>query len=278
MEPSERRAHYLARFEAWLDQALQEESLPTGIAPEVLTEFEGEGRPGKVDLYTVLEALTALTQEVRLQGRAFRGLADPLPSLLGRVDDIARYHGEALGEARRIALEAKTVSQDADSARAEQAEQQFLEQSLDLLLDLRDRLSRGIATAEALVREAQQPPGPRAFLWPRAAKARLKTLAEAVGALLDGHRLTLDHLEDALRSHGVSVIPCLGHPFEPGLMSAIDVIHTSDVPDGSVVDVYRPGYECNGRVLRPAQVKVARNPAGPGRGDDWPPSLPGLEF
>ena len=30
----------------------------------------------------------------------------------------------------------------------------------------------------------------------------------------------------------------------------------------SSVEVYRPGYEWNGSVFRPAQVKVARRPAG----------------
>jgi molecular chaperone GrpE len=87
-------------------------------------------------------------------------------------------------------------------------------------------------------------------------------LSEAVSALLTGNRLTLDHLEDALRARGVSVIECEGRPFEPERMSAVDLVETGDVPEGFVVEVYRPGYEWNGSVFRPAQVKVARRPAG----------------
>ena len=81
-----------------------------------------------------------------------------------------------------------------------------------------------------------------------------------MGALFAGYRLTLDHLDDALRDRGVSVIPCEGLPFDPHAMSAIDLLLTGDEPEGTVIEVYRTGWEWNGRVLRPAQVKVARRP------------------
>ena len=34
---------------------------------------------------------------------------------------------------------------------------------------------------------------------------------------------------------------------------------TDDVAEGTVIEVYRDGYEWNGTVYRTAQVKVARN-------------------
>jgi hypothetical protein len=39
-----------------------------------------------------------------------------------------------------------------------------------------------------------------------------------------------------------------------------DIEETSSVPEETVVEVYRNGYEWNGEVYRTAQVKVARNP------------------
>lgn len=42
-------------------------------------------------------------------------------------------------------------------------------------------------------------------------------------------------------------------------MTAVDIAESGDVPEGTVVEVYREGYEWNGEVHRTAQVKVARN-------------------
>ena len=44
-------------------------------------------------------------------------------------------------------------------------------------------------------------------------------------------------------------------------MNAIDRQESSAVPEGTVVEVYRSGYEWNGEVFRPAQVKVSSAPA-----------------
>ena len=40
-------------------------------------------------------------------------------------------------------------------------------------------------------------------------------------------------------------------------MNAIDREESSAVPEGTVLEVYRSGYEWNGEVFRPAQVKVS---------------------
>jgi molecular chaperone GrpE (heat shock protein) len=43
-------------------------------------------------------------------------------------------------------------------------------------------------------------------------------------------------------------------------MTAVEVEETAVVPEGTVMGVYRNGYEWEGEVYRPAQVKVARSP------------------
>jgi molecular chaperone GrpE (heat shock protein) len=45
-------------------------------------------------------------------------------------------------------------------------------------------------------------------------------------------------------------------------MNAIDRQASSAVPEGTVIEVYRSGYEWNGEVFRPAQVKVSCAPEG----------------
>jgi molecular chaperone GrpE (heat shock protein) len=41
-------------------------------------------------------------------------------------------------------------------------------------------------------------------------------------------------------------------------MTAVEIEETDAVPEGTVVEIYRNGYEWEGEVYRPAQVKVAR--------------------
>jgi molecular chaperone GrpE len=43
-------------------------------------------------------------------------------------------------------------------------------------------------------------------------------------------------------------------------MNAVDIAETREAPDGTVLEVYRPGYMIDTDVLQPAQVKVARAP------------------
>jgi molecular chaperone GrpE len=83
---------------------------------------------------------------------------------------------------------------------------------------------------------------------------------EILAALSHGYSLTLDTLDEVLVGRGVSRIACQGQIFDPQRMTAVDIDETKSVPEGTVVEVYRNGYEWNGEVYRTAQVKVARNP------------------
>jgi molecular chaperone GrpE (heat shock protein) len=57
----------------------------------------------------------------------------------------------------------------------------------------------------------------------------------------------------------VSVIVCKGLIFDPQRMTAIEIEKTHTVEEGTVLEIYRNGYEWEGEVYRPAQVKVARS-------------------
>src|SRR2546423_7057960 len=71
------RSEILQRFEQWLDTAIAEESPPQGIPAEIMA---GDAPPesSPTDWYTMWAAMTALTQEVKLQGRAFKQLSETL--------------------------------------------------------------------------------------------------------------------------------------------------------------------------------------------------------
>jgi molecular chaperone GrpE len=42
----------------------------------------------------------------------------------------------------------------------------------------------------------------------------------------------------------------------------MDRTESSEYPDGTILQVFQPGYAFHGRVLRPAMVRVAVHPGG----------------
>ena len=257
------REEILSRFTAWLDTILTQEEAPQGIAAEIFAAIDGRQpewsggsvevtatavqpckRDGQWDLYSMWAALTALTQEVKLQGRSFKQLSEtvaPLANLAPFLPEVQR-----------------------------QAEQRARGEVLDVLLDLRDRLRRGLDSARAGQAELRKSfeLGWRSRLF--ALHKPLEAAVETVAALAKGYALSLDRLNELLDRSDVREIECRGQPFNPALMHVVDLEETRDAPEGTVLDVYRPGYQWKGEVYRPAQVKVARRPPenkGPGTGD-----------
>ena len=77
---------------------------------------------------------------------------------------------------------------------------------------------------------------------------------------LDGLRLVQRNLSNLLDSEGVTAIEAQGRPFEPWEHEAVLYEETPDSAEGTVVRVIREGYRLRDRVLRPAQVAVAKAP------------------
>jgi molecular chaperone GrpE len=80
--------------------------------------------------------------------------------------------------------------------------------------------------------------------------------------------MNLERLDDTLAQFDVQEIVCERQPFDPKSMDAVDVEETDQQAEGTVLEVYRAGYEWKGEVHRPAQVKVARRPAGTHPGEN----------
>ena len=74
-----------------------------------------------------------------------------------------------------------------------------------------------------------------------------------------GLEATLRVCETLLASEGVTPIRTAGQPFDPTVAEAVEIRAADDVPDETVVAEERRGYRSEGRVLRPAQVVVAKN-------------------
>lgn len=80
------------------------------------------------------------------------------------------------------------------------------------------------------------------------------------GDFRSGVELIYKQLQDALAKMGVRAIPARGEPFDPHVHEAIEMVETSDAADHEVLEELQRGYKFKDRLLRPAMVKVAKNP------------------
>jgi molecular chaperone GrpE len=239
------RDEILRRLQQLLDSVWTDEAPPAGIDPEILAAVTGAAETEadrRCDSYSLWAAVTALTQEVKLQGRAFLDLNRTLEAQTSRLlEEVRAAHGERERNLQR------------------EAERRCRREALSALIDLRDRLARGRESARA--REAEAQKVAKASWFQRVFSKPDRNAAETIDALVRGYELGVERLDQTLGEFQAREIRCEGEMFDPRRMNAIDSEESSLVPEGSVLEVYRSGYEWNGEVFRPAQVKVSRAPA-----------------
>jgi molecular chaperone GrpE len=152
----------------------------------------------------------------------------------------------------------------ADSA---SAELQKLKAERDSLLD---RLARAQAEFEnARRRAAKEQQDFRDFATADAIKSILPVIDSFERALQaksdaadfrSGVELIYKQLQDALAKLGVRPVAAKGEPFDPHFHEAIEMVETTDAADHEVLEELQRGYKFKDRLLRPAMVKVAKNP------------------
>jgi molecular chaperone GrpE len=81
-------------------------------------------------------------------------------------------------------------------------------------------------------------------------------------SLKQGQQATLQLLAKALERLGITPIDPVGEPFDPTRHEAMLAQDAAGAKPNTVLQVVQPGYELNGRVIRPARVIVAKAPGG----------------
>ena len=76
-----------------------------------------------------------------------------------------------------------------------------------------------------------------------------------------GFELIYKQLLENIAKLGVERVDPNGKLFDPHLHQAMDRTETTEHEDGTVLQLFQPGYVFHGRVLRPAMVRVAVRPA-----------------
>ena len=79
----------------------------------------------------------------------------------------------------------------------------------------------------------------------------------------EGIQLVRRNVVNMLDTEGVTKVESMGKPYDPAYAEALLFRETEDGEEGTVVEVFREGYMYKDRVLRAAQVVVAKRPEQP---------------
>lgn len=82
-----------------------------------------------------------------------------------------------------------------------------------------------------------------------------------VESLREGQELTLKLFSKVLGDHGLEIIDPEGEAFDPEWHEAVAVLPSDDTPENTVLNVMQKGFRLHDRLIRPAMVVVAKNPA-----------------
>jgi molecular chaperone GrpE len=77
-------------------------------------------------------------------------------------------------------------------------------------------------------------------------------------SIVEGVELVLRSVLDFLKSHEVTQVQSVGHPFDPQHHEAVDQIESQTHSANTVVNEFSRGYRIGDRLLRPARVSVAK--------------------
>lgn len=77
-------------------------------------------------------------------------------------------------------------------------------------------------------------------------------------AVREGVDMIQLQIQKFLKDAGVEKIKTIGNKFDPHMHEAVETEETKDKEDGIIVSELKPGYKFNGRLIRPASVKITK--------------------
>lgn len=192
---------------------------------------------GEQDIATPEAADAASFGEIGVE--QLRAVIEALQEELDKKDaELAEKHDQVL----RAAAETENVRRRLEKEKLETAKYAITKFAIDVLT-IGDNFQRAI---DAVPKEAVE------------ADPALKTL-------IDGVIFAERDFQKALERHGVKLIDPVGQPFNPHHHQAVMEEDNANVPAGTVLRVFQPGYLIDERCLRPAMVVVSKGGPKPGK-------------
>lgn len=173
------------------------------------------------------------SQEVDVEEQ--KNTEDPLEEAIARVQELEAQLAETAKKEQDLLLRTRA---EIDNIRrrteqdVEKAHKFALEKFAKDILNTIDNLERALATPA-------------------------NTEDETVKALFDGVELTLKELLATVARFGVEPVGVVGEVFNPDLHQAISMQPMEGFETNQITTVLQKGYLLNGRVIRPAMVRVA---------------------
>jgi molecular chaperone GrpE len=238
---------------------------------------ESDSRDERIDLHTLLGQFAALRHEVNLQTKAVRSQQEQNAQTLAALqaalaqgpprtddNDMGQRHARTLVEIYdALALAAREAKRMRDTISAQVTANVTEERPTDPAprVDRPSFFARLFGAADqsetiaALRRDLAA--GSERLAEARRSAERVRGLLDS---LLTGYTMSLQRLERALQQNELEPIQCVGEPFDPERMEALEVVIGSGGMLGEVIEEVRRGFMRGGRVFRYAQVRVAKNP------------------
>lgn len=129
------------------------------------------------------------------------------------------------------------------------------------LIEAHEVLSRGTSEVERLHQSLAFPPERTSFwqrLFGRSPQRGEESSVQRLSAAATGLRMGQRRLEQLMADAGLEPVASVGQPFDPETMEAVEAVESADTPPNTVIEELRLGYLLNGRVVRFAQVRVAK--------------------
>lgn len=84
--------------------------------------------------------------------------------------------------------------------------------------------------------------------------------AETWQNFVQGVELTAKQIREALQKNGIQEVPSIHVAFDPMVHEALGSEPTTEVPEGHISKTFAKAYKLHEKIIRPAQVIVARKP------------------
>ncbi len=221
----------LERIDSWVEELMADN-------PEM--ELLSEDLPDNIrepDLFSLCSAVTALTEEFRLQTRGYRKLLEDIGSLSGRIDNLS-----AAGRPAQTAAEA-TIADDCNVRERYREEAQV--ELVEHFVEVHDRLFQ----TTLQIRQRLEAYG---------ILRRLTGDKAVMEALLQGLDFTMQRFDAALAAAGMRRFGLCGDAFDPSTMRAVLVSTAVGGDSGKVTSVLRSGYYRYNQIWRYADVEVSK--------------------
>jgi molecular chaperone GrpE len=209
----------------------------------------------------IVEAFTALRHELKLQVRSGRELQQSW------VDSVK------LLEQRLATLQPLQVSGGSAESERELAEALAeVEESLQRAVETIARQDQAAATESELLKDFDAAVAAAPWLARQFAGGLLRDLRARImqsgdqqrssqaqaQTIRQGLELLLARVHRLMRQCQMERVDVLQQPFNADWMHAVDVIEAGTVPASHVAEQLRPAYRWRGKILRCAQVRIAR--------------------